>query len=121
MKFQIAGLNHRTAPVEIRERAARSTRMDFGGALDCLRQRPGLLEGMILSTCNRVEIAITADEQTDPEEAIECFLSEIGKSSATGWRRICTTTPARTLSGISSVWHPVSTRWSSVSRKFSDS
>ena len=76
MKFQIAGLNHRTAPVEIRERVA-FNEDGLGGALDCLRQRPGLLEGMILSTCNRVEIAITADEQTDPEEAIECFLSEI--------------------------------------------
>jgi len=76
MKFLIAGLNHRTAPVEIRERVA-FNEDGLGGALDCLRQRPGLLEGMILSTCNRVEIAITADEQTDPEEAIECFLSEI--------------------------------------------
>jgi glutamyl-tRNA reductase len=31
---------------------------------------------MILSTCNRVEIAITSDEDSNPEETIEQFLSD---------------------------------------------
>ncbi len=75
MKFVIAGLNHRTAPVEVRERIA-FHESALGGALDSLRQCPGLLEGMILSTCNRVEIAITSDEDTDPDETIEQFLSQ---------------------------------------------
>jgi glutamyl-tRNA reductase len=75
MKFLIAGLNHRTAPVEVRERLA-FNESALGGALDALRQCPGLLEGMILSTCNRVEIAITSDEDTDPEETVERFLSQ---------------------------------------------
>jgi glutamyl-tRNA reductase len=75
MKFLITGLNHRTAPVEVRERLA------FNGsklatALDDLKARPGLLEGMILSTCNRVEIAVTTDEQTDAEECVEGFLAD---------------------------------------------
>jgi glutamyl-tRNA reductase len=75
MKFLVAGLNHRTAPVEVRERVAFDESI-LAGALDSLRRRPGLLEGMILSTCNRVEIAVTSDEDTDPEEAVEQFLSE---------------------------------------------
>lgn len=75
MKFLITGLNHRTAPVEVRERLAfNETRLIQ--ALDDLKRRPGLLEGMILSTCNRVEIAITTDEETNAEDAIEQFLAE---------------------------------------------
>jgi len=46
------------------------------GALGSLKQRPGLLEGMILSTCNRVEIAVTAEEQTDAEASVELFLAD---------------------------------------------
>jgi glutamyl-tRNA reductase len=75
MKFLVTGLNHRTAPVEVRERLA----FDEGKlaeALDELKRRPGLLEGMILSTCNRVEIAVTTDEQTNAEECIEEFLAD---------------------------------------------
>jgi glutamyl-tRNA reductase len=45
-------------------------------ALDRLRVQPGFLEGMILSTCNRVEIAVTAEENVDPRSCMEQFLSE---------------------------------------------
>ena len=45
-------------------------------ALDDLKRRPGLIEGMILSTCNRVEVAVTADEQADVETAVEGFLAD---------------------------------------------
>ena len=75
MKLLLTGLNHRTAPVEVRERLAFEER-SLPEALDNLKQRPGLLEGMILSTCNRVEVAVTADEQTDAEGAVEKFLAE---------------------------------------------
>jgi glutamyl-tRNA reductase len=37
---------------------------------------PGLLEGMILSTCNRVEVAVTADDESGAEESVEHFLAE---------------------------------------------
>ena len=75
MKLLLTGLNHRTAPVEVRERLA----FEEGAlpeALDRLKQRPGLLEGMILSTCNRVEVAVTAEEETDAGSAVEGFLAE---------------------------------------------
>src|SRR5437867_4005146 len=61
MKLLITGLNHRTAPVEVRERLAFEERA-LPQALDDLKRQPGLLEGMILSTCNRVEVTVTADE-----------------------------------------------------------
>src|SRR5215472_503512 len=77
MKLLLTGLNHRTAPVEVRERLAFDVQA-IPEALDSLRQRPGLLEGMILSTCNRVEIAITTDEDANAEDAVEQFLAEAG-------------------------------------------
>lgn len=75
MKLLLTGLNHRTAPVEVRERLAFEEQA-IPEALDRLRQRPGLLEGMILSTCNRVEVAVTAEEEADAGSAVEGFLAE---------------------------------------------
>ena len=74
MKFVITGLNHKTAPLEVRERLA-FTEAALGSAIDQLRGRPGLIEGMILSTCNRVEIAVTAEEDADAEVCVEDFLA----------------------------------------------
>jgi glutamyl-tRNA reductase len=55
MNFQIIGVNHNTAPVEVRERLALpESRMP--DACKRLIEHPGIEEGMILSTCNRVEI-----------------------------------------------------------------
>ncbi|MGA3202310.1 MAG: glutamyl-tRNA reductase [Bryobacteraceae bacterium] len=75
MKLLLTGLNHRTAPVEVRERIAFDERT-LPAALASLRQCPGLLEGMILSTCNRVEIAATVDDHADASGAVETFLAE---------------------------------------------
>jgi glutamyl-tRNA reductase len=75
MKLFITGLNHRTAPVEVRERLAfEDTALPL--ALGKLKQRPGLLEGMILSTCNRVEVTVAAEEQADAEATVEHFLAD---------------------------------------------
>lgn len=51
----IIGLNHRTAPVEIRERLAFPPEA-MGRALRGLLEKESLKEGVILSTCNRVEV-----------------------------------------------------------------
>ena len=75
MKLLLTGLNHRTAPVEVRERLAFEDKA-LPEALDDLKRRPGLIEGMILSTCNRVEVAVTADEEADVESAVEGFLAD---------------------------------------------
>jgi len=75
VKLLLTGLNHRTAPVEVRERLAFEEKA-LPQALDDLSRQPGLHEGMILSTCNRVEVAVTADEQADAEAAVESFLAD---------------------------------------------
>jgi len=74
MKLFITGLNHRTAPVEVRERLAFHENI-LAEALGSLKKRPGLLEGMILSTCNRVEITVAAEEHTNAE-TVEHFIAE---------------------------------------------
>jgi glutamyl-tRNA reductase len=75
MKLLLTGLNHRTAPVEVRERIAFEEQA-LPAALASLRQCPGLIEGMILSTCNRVEISATVDDDADAGLAVENFLAE---------------------------------------------
>ena len=74
MRFSITGLNHRSAPVEVRERLAFSE-SSIPDALRILRGRPGVMEGMILSTCNRVEIAVSSEDRAG-DHAIDDFLVE---------------------------------------------
>src|SRR5262249_26723142 len=65
MNFQLLGVNHLSAPVEVRERLAIPER-HLPEALRELMQVPGVAEGMILSTCNRVEVlAQTGNGSTD--------------------------------------------------------
>lgn len=65
MNFQLIGINHRTAPVEVRERLAIPERR-IPDALQELMQLPGVGEAMVLSTCNRVEVlAQTVNGSTD--------------------------------------------------------
>jgi glutamyl-tRNA reductase len=55
MSLLVLGLNHRTAPIEVRERIV----FDAGRlpqALASLRALPGLAESLIVSTCNRTEV-----------------------------------------------------------------
>jgi glutamyl-tRNA reductase len=55
MKLVLVGLNHRTAPVEVRERLAFPENR-LPEALTALKQEFGCEEALILSTCNRVEV-----------------------------------------------------------------
>src|SRR3954462_3302106 len=65
MNFQLLGVNHKTAPVELRELLAIPERK-LPEALQQLLLLPGVSEGLILSTCNRVEIlAQTKNGSTD--------------------------------------------------------
>jgi glutamyl-tRNA reductase len=92
MKLFAVGLNHRTAPVELRERLA-VPREQLGDSLSGLVARAGLSEVMLLSTCNRVEVyGVGADPTgvvgalaamrgvTDLDLSAHCFTS--GEQSA---------------------------------------
>ncbi len=60
MRILTLGLNHHTAPVEIRERLA-FPEDDQPSALARLIHDYGLSEAAILSTCNRSELYLAAD------------------------------------------------------------
>ena len=55
MNFIVIGVNHQTAPVEVRERFA-IAEARLPEATKSLAAYPGIEEGMIVSTCNRVEL-----------------------------------------------------------------
>src|SRR5437868_2178858 len=55
MNFQLIGINHKSAPVEVRERLA-IPEPRLPEALKRLAEHPGVDEGLILCTCNRVEL-----------------------------------------------------------------
>jgi glutamyl-tRNA reductase len=55
MAFNILGINHKTAPVALREKVAFSEERLLA-ALRALRQETGVAEVVILSTCNRTEV-----------------------------------------------------------------
>ncbi|MBR0061904.1 MAG: glutamyl-tRNA reductase, partial [Selenomonadaceae bacterium] len=62
MRLKVLGLNHRTAPIEIREKFSISKEALRRG-LENLDGYDGLSEAVILSTCNRTEIyAVTAED-----------------------------------------------------------
>ena len=74
MKFLLTGLNHRNAPVELREQVAISAD-ELPAALQALRAWPHVQEAMILSTCNRVEllVAYTGEAPDLPGFLVERF------------------------------------------------
>ena len=61
MPLQILGLNHNTAPVEIREQVVFSGD-DVARALTSLTGLDGVDEAVLLSTCNRTEFYVIADD-----------------------------------------------------------
>ena len=60
MPLKILGLNHTTAPVEIREQVV-FTGNEIAPALGRVRELQGIDEAVLLSTCNRTEFYVMAD------------------------------------------------------------
>jgi glutamyl-tRNA reductase len=72
MSLFTLGLNHQTAPIAVRERIA-FTPDALGHALRDLLGRPKVREAAILSTCNRTEVYIRADEPAPAARWLEDF------------------------------------------------
>jgi glutamyl-tRNA reductase len=73
MKLLITGVSHKTAPVEVRECLA-FREETLPTALADLKSRAGVIEAVILSTCNRVEVTITTDDRSNPQAIVDAFL-----------------------------------------------
>lgn len=73
MDIILVGLSHNTAPVEIRERLSFSGEQLIAGILR-LRDYEEILECVILSTCNRVEVYVTVEKPELGVARIKDFL-----------------------------------------------
>lgn len=69
------GLNHKTAPVHIREKMAFHEE-ELTEALPELRQRKSILECVIVTTCNRMEVYVVCDQLHTGRYYTKAFLSE---------------------------------------------
>ena len=74
MGLLLVGLNHKTAPLVVRERLA------FGesgleSSLTGLLGNPAIREGVILSTCNRTEIYVSTPDLQEGERQLLDFLA----------------------------------------------
>ncbi len=79
IKICVAGMNHKTAPVEIREKfSLKEEKLEE--AILTLNSLPSIDECMILSTCNRVEFYFVTRSET-PFKDVKNFLSTLGKIS----------------------------------------
>src|SRR5256712_5006168 len=85
MNIIAVGLNHRTAPVELRERFAVSDSR-LPEALARLKRWPGIDEGVILSTCNRVELYAVVKETAHGVESLRDYLVTL--ASDISWERL---------------------------------
>src|SRR5262245_54504005 len=65
MNIVLLGLSHKTAPVEVRERLAFKESI-LPEALSDLVDRQTVDEGLIVSTCNRVELIASAPAGIEP-------------------------------------------------------
>jgi len=73
MKLALAGINHRTAPVDVREKVA--FRAEHVPAALLHMQARGAKEALILSTCNRVEVTAALADDMPTDMLVEAILS----------------------------------------------
>ncbi len=75
MELLCLGLNHRTAPVEVRERFAVGA-PQLGEASTDLRELAEAAEGVVISTCNRTEFYLAAENAEEAFTRVEKALAE---------------------------------------------
>ncbi|MBI3077900.1 MAG: glutamyl-tRNA reductase [Deltaproteobacteria bacterium] len=83
MEIVLLGLNHHTAPLPVREQLAFTPEVLLE-AIRRLGKLPGIAEGLILSTCNRVEVLAVAPDPDLGVRQIKAFLGECHGVSMAG-------------------------------------
>jgi len=86
-RLLLLGLNHTTAPLEVRERLAFSPAQQRR-AIELLKQQYPQAEAVLISTCNRVELYIAREVHAQPrvQQMIE-FLSQFHAVPVDQFRR----------------------------------
>src|ERR1700684_86769 len=81
IQLALIGCNHRTAPVELRERVSFTAQQALDAA-DELRKQGILEEAVVLSTCNRSELyGVPGEGGTALTEAMEEFFTSFHRLS----------------------------------------
>ena len=82
MNLLVAGLNHRTAPLALREQCTLSAH-EVPEAIQALRRRFPFEETLILSTCNRFECYVaSASPLPAPQDLIESLIPPYRRRSS---------------------------------------
>jgi glutamyl-tRNA reductase len=74
----LVGINHNTAPVELRECIAFS-KEESATAVQTLLRQPDLKEVILFSTCNRVEVLLVTDQKSRAISATKEFIADFNK------------------------------------------
>lgn len=77
IKIVNLGMNHETAPVELRECLAREPG-NTSEALASMRKLQSIREGLFISTCNRVEALYTCENPEEAKRSVISLLSGLG-------------------------------------------
>ena len=77
IKIVTLGMNHETAPLELRECLARESG-NAGSALASMRELECIKEGLFLSTCNRVEALYTSEAPEEARKSVISLMSHLG-------------------------------------------
>lgn len=77
MKIINIGMNHETAPVELRECLATDPENTVR-ALALMRDLECIKEGLFISTCNRVEFLIATESAKDAEKSVISLMAKLG-------------------------------------------
>ena len=74
----LIGINHKTAPVELRECIA-FTEDESASALRALADKPDIKEVLVFSTCNRVEVLVVTANKAGAVDATKEYIAEANK------------------------------------------
>lgn len=66
----VVGLNHRTAPVDVRERLSVAEHR-LPGVVQAIAQLPAIAGACVVSTCNRVEVIVSSPSDSAVDSVIE--------------------------------------------------
>ena len=87
MTLLALGINHKTAPVALRERVTFSPET-LDKALESLLAQPMVQGGVVLSTCNRTELYLSVEEQDNLQEALIRWLCDYHQISEEELRKL---------------------------------
>src|SRR5258708_13450793 len=77
MALFVLGINHRSAPLEVREKLAFAPDRQAEALAD-LAAQPGVAEAMLVSTCNRTEIYCRADDDASARAWLQAQAEKAG-------------------------------------------